>query len=87
MTDQEFKERVVPLFTNLLGVSEGQVTPAACLVSDLGMDSLDIIELVMAVEEEFEIMVDDEVVENCSTVSDVVTAITNSVGPVPATTE
>jgi len=53
-----------------LGVDEAEVTPSASFVDDLGADSLDIVELVMAFEEAFEIEIPDEDAEKIKTVKD-----------------
>jgi acyl carrier protein len=54
-----------------LGCDMGEVTPEASILEDLGADSLDVVELVMAIEEAFDIEVPDEAVERLLTVSDV----------------
>jgi acyl carrier protein len=58
-----------------LGVSEEEVTPDASFVDDLGADSLDLVELVMALEEEYDMEISDEEAEKISTVQDVVNHI------------
>ena len=69
------EERVKQIIVEQLGVDEGEVTPSASFVDDLGADSLDIVELVMALEEEFNIEISDEDAEKIRTVKDVVTYI------------
>ena len=66
------EERVIDLIVEQLGVSQDQVTTEASFVDDLGADSLDTVELVMAFEEEFGIDIPDEDAEKMSTVSDAV---------------
>ena len=61
-------ERVRKIVCEQLGASEEAVTPEASFVDDLGADSLDTVELVMALEEEFECEIPDEEAENISTV-------------------
>ncbi len=61
-------ERVKKIIAEQLGVEEGEVTPEASFVEDLGADSLDTVELVMALEEEFEIEIPDEDAEKILTV-------------------
>jgi acyl carrier protein len=68
-------ERVNTLITDRLGVDRKAIVPEASLLDDLGADSLDVVELVMAIEEEFGIEVPDQDVENIRTVSDIVTYI------------
>ncbi len=62
------KERVMKLVCEQLGVKEEEVTNAASFVDDLGADSLDTVELVMALEEEFETEIPDEEAEKITTV-------------------
>ncbi|MFO0705719.1 MAG: acyl carrier protein [Nitrospira sp.] len=62
------EERVKKIIAEQLGVEEDEVTPEASFVEDLGADSLDTVELVMALEEEFEIEIPDEDAEKILTV-------------------
>ncbi len=62
------EERVRQIIVEQLGVDEGEVTPTASFVDDLGADSLDTVELVMAFEEAFGIEIPDEDAEKISTV-------------------
>jgi acyl carrier protein len=62
------EERVKKIVVEQLGVDEGQVTPEASFVDDLGADSLDTVELVMALEEEFDTEIPDEEAEKITTV-------------------
>ena len=66
------EERVKQIIVEQLGVDEGEVTPNASFVDDLGADSLDTVELVMAFEEAFEIEIPDEDAEKIRTVKDAV---------------
>ena len=68
-------ERVKQIIVEQLGVDEGQVEDNASFVDDLGADSLDIVELVMAFEEAFELEIHDEDAEKIATVKDAVTYI------------
>ena len=72
MTQEEIFEKVREIVIDRLGVTEDAVTNEASFVDDLGADSLDIVELVMAIEEEFEIEIPDEDAEKVVTVGDVV---------------
>jgi acyl carrier protein len=65
-------ERVKNIIVEQLGVDEDEVTPEASFVEDLGADSLDIVELVMAFEEEFDLEIPDEDAEKIRTVGDAV---------------
>jgi acyl carrier protein len=61
-------ERVRKIVVEQLGVNEGEVKPEASFVDDLGADSLDTVELVMALEEEFDCEIPDEQAEKITTV-------------------
>ncbi len=65
-------ERVKKIVVENLGVDAGQVTEAASFIDDLGADSLDTVELVMAFEEEFGIEIPDDAAETILTVADAV---------------
>ena len=64
--------RVQAIVGSQLGVEEKSLVPEANLLDDLGADSLDVVELVMALEEEFGIEVPDDDVENIRTIGDIV---------------
>jgi len=66
------EERDVKLVCEQLGVKEEEVTPEASFVEDLGADSLDTVELVMALEEEFETEIPDEEAEKITTVKEAI---------------
>ena len=68
-------EKVKQIIVEQLGVDEGEVTQNASFVDDLGADSLDTVELVMAFEEAFEIEIPDEDAEKIRTVQDAVSYI------------
>ena len=65
-------EKVKQIIVEQLGVDEGEVTPNASFVDDLGADSLDTVELVMAFEEAFDIEIPDEDAEKIRTVKDAI---------------
>jgi len=69
------EEKVKQIIVEQLGVDEAEVTPNASFVDDLGADSLDTVELVMAFEEAFDIEIPDEDAEKIRTVQDAVTYI------------
>ncbi|MDN5292742.1 MAG: acyl carrier protein [Eubacteriales bacterium] len=68
-------DRVKKIIVEQLGVEEDEVTPEASFIDDLGADSLDVMELVMALEEEFDMQISDEDAEKIRTVGDVVNYI------------
>jgi acyl carrier protein len=80
MSDKSIEERVKDIIVDQLGVSADQVTSEAKFVEDLGADSLDTVELVMALEEEFDVEVPDDEAEKLQAVSDVVAFITSKKG-------
>lgn len=74
---EEITERVKSIVAEQLGAAADDVTAKASLIEDLGADSLDIVELVMALEEEYEMEIPDEDAEKIQTVQDIVTYISN----------
>ena len=62
------EEKVIEIIIDQLGVDEKQVNPEASFIDDLGADSLDTVELVMALEEEFDVEIPDEDAEKIATV-------------------
>lgn len=84
MSDKSIEQRVKEIIVNQLSVNEEQVTPEASFLDDLGADSLDTVELIMAFEEEFSDEIDGEIpesdAEKLQTVGDVVTYISSKAG-------
>lgn len=74
------EERVKAIVVEQLGVKEEDVTPDAHFVDDLGADSLDTVELVMALEEEFETEIPDEDAEKITTVKQAIDYIVEHLG-------
>ena len=72
MADKPIDQRVKDIIVEQLGVKPDQVTPEAKFIEDLGADSLDTVELIMALEEEFGIEVPDEQAEKLTAVGDVI---------------
>ena len=72
MSSEEILEKVKAIIVEQLGVADTAVTMEASFIDDLGADSLDIVELVMAIEEEFDIEIPDSDAEKVVTVGDVV---------------
>ncbi len=79
MNTEEVFEKVKNIIVEQLGVAEASVTMEASFIDDLGADSLDIVELVMAIEEEFDIEIPDTDAEKVVTVGDVVDYIKENV--------
>jgi acyl carrier protein len=75
MKEQEIFEKVKAVVVEQLGVNENEVTKEASFVDDLGADSLDSVELLMALEEEFGTEISDEDAEKLKTVSDTINYI------------
>jgi len=71
-------EKVKKIIAEQLGVDEDEITMESSFIDDLGADSLDIVELIMALEEEFDIEIPDSEAEKISVVGDVVEYIKNN---------
>ena len=78
ITKEEVYKKVKAVVVEQLGVSEDEITEEASYTEDLGADSLDTVELVMAFEEEFEIEIPDEEAENIQTVKNAVDYINSN---------
>ena len=79
MGTEEIFEKVKNIIVEQLGATENSVTMEASFIDDLGADSLDIVELIMALEEEFDTEIPDEDAEKVATVGDVVEYIKNHI--------
>jgi acyl carrier protein len=73
-------EKVIDIIVDKLGVDRSEATPEAVFVDDLGADSLDLVELIMAMEEEFGMEIADEDAEKLRTVQDVISVISARAG-------
>ncbi len=73
------QERLIEIIAKQLGVDEDSVTPDASFMEDLGADSLDTVELVMALEEEFDLEIPDGDAEKIQTVQDALTYLNENV--------
>ncbi|MEJ2070167.1 MAG: acyl carrier protein [Syntrophobacterales bacterium] len=71
----DIEEKVSNIVAEKLGVDRAEVTPDAVFIDDLGADSLDLVELIMAMEEEFGFEIADEEAEKLRTVGDVISFI------------
>ncbi|MGR4001201.1 MAG: acyl carrier protein [Alphaproteobacteria bacterium] len=69
---EDVEHKVKQIITKHLGIEESKITDASSFVEDLGADSLDTVEIVMAFEEEFGVEIPDEVAEKIATVKDAV---------------
>ncbi|EDP73935.1 acyl carrier protein [Hydrogenivirga sp. 128-5-R1-1] len=77
---QNIEERVKEIIADQLGISVDQIKPESKFVDDLGADSLDVVELIMAFEEEFNVEIPDEDAEKIATVQDVLDYIAQKQG-------
>ena len=77
---ENLEERVKKIIVEQLAVDSSEVTPQAQFVQDLGADSLDTVELVMALEEEFDVEIPDEDAEKIKTVGEAVSYIKEKAG-------
>jgi len=80
MDVKEIEQKVKEIIVEQLGVDESEVTPEASFIDDLGADSLDTVELVMAFEEAFDIEIPDEDAEKISTVQDAIDYVKSKIG-------
>ncbi len=71
-------EKLKGIVADQLGVEEDKVVLDASITEDLGADSLDVVDLVMSIEEEFDIEIPDEAVEDIKTIGDIVKYIENN---------
>jgi len=69
------EDKVIDIIVDKLGVERSEVTPEAVFVDDLGADSLDLVELIMAMEEEFGMEIAEEQAEKLRAVQDVITFV------------
>jgi acyl carrier protein len=75
MATSAIEAKVKSIIADQLGVAEDEIKITSSFIEDLGADSLDIVELVMAMEEEFEVEIPDEEAENIKTVGDAINYI------------
>ena len=72
-------EKLKTILSEQLDIDENSITPDSLLVEDLGADSLDAIDIVMSVEDEFKIEVPDEIIEKMEVVADIVNYVENNI--------
>ena len=80
MRMEQIKDKLKQIVIDRLDVDEDQITPDASFVEDLGADSLDIVELIMGIEEEFDIEIPDEDAEKLTTVGGALEYIKSKLG-------
>ena len=78
MNTSEIRGKIVEIIANQLGIDQEDITPEASVVDDLGADSLDVVELIMALEEEFNIEIPDEEAEKIKSVQDIFSHMENA---------
>ena len=76
-SSEEINERIKSIIAEQLGVNMEEVVPEASFIEDLGAGSLDIVELIMALEEEYDMEIPDEDAEKIQTVQDVINYVQN----------
>lgn len=76
--DMEF-EKLVSIIVDVLGVEAEEITPDTTFVDDLGADSLDVAQIIMGIEEEFDVTVDQDVASNVTTVGQALELIKNAI--------
>ena len=70
-------DKIKEMIVDKLGISEDKVTPKSEIVKDLGADSLDLVEMLLSLEENFGVTIEDDQTENIKTVQDIVDLIDN----------
>ena len=80
MKKEEVLSRLKEIITERLDVEEDQIVPEATFVEDLGADSLDIVELIMGIEEEFDIEIPDENAEKLTSVGEALNYTLSKIG-------
>ncbi len=75
MTNEQLVEEISTIIEERLGVSASDITPEKSLVNDLGADSLDSVELIMSIEQKFDISIPEEAAENIKTVGDIISYV------------
>lgn len=79
MESGEILEKLKPILTEGLGINESKIVPDAKLVEDLGADSLDVVDLIAAAQDEFDIEIKDEDIEEIKTIEDIILCISRLV--------
>ena len=77
MTKEQLTEEISAIIEERLGVAASDITPEKNLINDLGADSLDSVELIMSIEQKFNITIPEEVTEEIKTVGDIIEYVAN----------
>lgn len=75
LTDEQLFEEISAIVEERLGVAASEISPDKNLINDLGADSLDSVELIMAIEQKFEITIPEDAAENIKTIGDIINYI------------
>lgn len=75
----EVFDKIKEIIADQLGIDEDDITPDASLIDDLGADSLDIVELIMYFEDEFDMEISDEDIEEMETIQDIINYIEDNI--------
>lgn len=72
LTKEQLTEEICAIIEERLGVAASEITPEKSLINDLGADSLDSVELIMSIEQKFDISIPEDAAENIKTVGDII---------------
>ena len=78
LTDEQLFEEISAIVEERLGVAASEITPEKNLINDLGADSLDSVELIMSIEQKFDISIPEDAAENIKTISDIISYVKNN---------
>ena len=78
LTDEQLFEENSAIFEERLGVAASEITPEKNLINDLGADSLDSVELIMSIEQKFDISIPEDAAENIKTIGDIISYVKNN---------
>ncbi|MBR3827968.1 MAG: acyl carrier protein [Bacteroidales bacterium] len=78
LTDEQLFEEISAIVEERLGVAASEITPEKNLINDLGADSLDSVELIMSIEQKFDISIPEDAAENIKTIGDIISYVKNN---------
>lgn len=78
LTDEQLFEEISAIVEERLGVAASEITPEKNLINDLGADSLDSVELIMSIEQKFDISISEDAAENIKTIGDIISYVKNN---------